>query len=92
LLCLERDCTGADPGCYSAKLDDPSFVVMIYASLVKGEGDDAYTLIWSRTAPATDPTKSNGHMLFGTGVGSGPEAALDRFLPLKVLAVGLCGS
>ena len=32
----------------SVKLDDPSFPAPIYASLVKGEGEDAYTLIWSR--------------------------------------------
>jgi uncharacterized protein (DUF736 family) len=32
----------------SVKLDDPSLPAPIYASLVKGEGDDAYTLIWSR--------------------------------------------
>ena len=32
----------------SVKLDDPSFHAPIYASLVKGEGDDSYTLIWSR--------------------------------------------
>jgi uncharacterized protein (DUF736 family) len=32
----------------SVKLDDPSFPAPIYASLVKGEGDDSYTLIWSR--------------------------------------------
>ena len=31
----------------SVKLDDPSFPASIYASLVKGEGDDAHTLIWS---------------------------------------------
>lgn len=31
----------------SVKLDDPSFPAPIYASLVKGEGEDAYTLIWS---------------------------------------------
>lgn len=30
----------------SVKLDDPSFPAPIYASL--GEGDDSYTLIWSR--------------------------------------------
>jgi uncharacterized protein (DUF736 family) len=30
------------------KLDDPSFPAPIYASLVKGEGDDSFTLIWSR--------------------------------------------
>jgi uncharacterized protein (DUF736 family) len=32
----------------SVKLDDPSFAAPIYASLVKGEGDDSFTLIWSR--------------------------------------------
>ena len=32
----------------SVKLDDPSFPAAIYASLVKGEADDSYTLIWSR--------------------------------------------
>jgi uncharacterized protein (DUF736 family) len=32
----------------SVKLDDPSFPVPIYAALVKGEGDDSFTLIWSR--------------------------------------------
>ena len=32
----------------SVKLDDPSFPAPIYASLVKGEGDDSYMLIWSR--------------------------------------------
>ncbi len=32
----------------SVKLDDPSFPAPIYASLVKGEGDDSHTLIWSR--------------------------------------------
>jgi uncharacterized protein (DUF736 family) len=32
----------------SVKLDDPCFPAPIYASLVKGEGDDAFTLIWSR--------------------------------------------
>ena len=32
----------------SVKLDDPSFAAPIYASLVKGEGDDSYMLIWSR--------------------------------------------
>jgi uncharacterized protein (DUF736 family) len=30
------------------QLDDPSFPAPIYASLLKGEGDDSYTLIWSR--------------------------------------------
>jgi len=32
----------------SVKLDDPSFPAPIYASLVKGEADDSFTLIWSR--------------------------------------------
>jgi uncharacterized protein (DUF736 family) len=32
----------------SVKLDDPSFPAPIYASLVKAEGDDSVTLIWSR--------------------------------------------
>ena len=32
----------------SVKLDDPSFPAPIYASLVKGEGDVSFTLIWSR--------------------------------------------
>ena len=32
----------------SVKLDDPSFPATIYASLVKGEGDDSFILIWSR--------------------------------------------
>jgi uncharacterized protein (DUF736 family) len=32
----------------SVKLDDPSFPAPIYASLVKVEGDESFTLIWSR--------------------------------------------
>ncbi len=32
----------------SVKLDDPSFPAPIYASLVKVEGDEDFTLIWSR--------------------------------------------
>ena len=32
----------------SVKLDDPSFPAPIYASLVKGDDDDSFTLIWSR--------------------------------------------
>jgi len=32
----------------SVKIDDPSFPAPIYASLVKGEGDDSFNLIWSR--------------------------------------------
>jgi uncharacterized protein (DUF736 family) len=35
-------------GYLSLKLDDPSFPAPIYASLVKGEGDDSFTLIWCR--------------------------------------------
>jgi uncharacterized protein (DUF736 family) len=32
----------------AVKLDDPSFPAPIYASLVKLEGDEDFTLIWSR--------------------------------------------
>ncbi|MCA6121234.1 DUF736 domain-containing protein [Bradyrhizobium sp. WSM 1704] len=32
----------------SVKLDDPSFPAPIYASLVKVEGDEGFSLIWSR--------------------------------------------
>ncbi|MET4231213.1 uncharacterized protein (DUF736 family) [Bradyrhizobium sp. I1.8.5] len=32
----------------SVKLDDPSFPAPIYASLVKGEGEEGFILIWSR--------------------------------------------
>jgi uncharacterized protein (DUF736 family) len=32
----------------SVKLDDPSFPAQIYASLVKVDGDEGFTLIWSR--------------------------------------------
>ncbi|NPU11376.1 DUF736 domain-containing protein [Bradyrhizobium sp. 83002] len=32
----------------SVKLDDPSFPAPIYASLVRVDGDDGFTLIWSR--------------------------------------------
>jgi len=32
----------------SVKLDDPSFPAPIYSSLVKVDGDDGFTLIWSR--------------------------------------------
>jgi uncharacterized protein (DUF736 family) len=34
----------------SVKLDDPSFPAPIYPSLVKVDGDDRFTLIWSRRA------------------------------------------
>jgi len=33
---------------YAQSRRDPSFPAPIYASLVKGEGDDSFTLIWSR--------------------------------------------
>jgi uncharacterized protein (DUF736 family) len=32
----------------SVKLDDPSFAAPIFASLLKSEHDDSYTLLWSR--------------------------------------------
>ncbi len=32
----------------SVKLDDPSFPAPIYASLVEAEGEDSFSLIWSR--------------------------------------------
>ncbi|WP_249152365.1 DUF736 family protein, partial [Bradyrhizobium liaoningense] len=32
----------------TVKLDDPSFSAPIYASLVKVEGEEGFTLIWSR--------------------------------------------
>ena len=32
----------------SVKLDDPSFPAPIYASLVKVEGEEGFSLIWSR--------------------------------------------
>ena len=34
----------------SVKLDDPSFPAPLYASLVKVDGDDSFTLIWLRRA------------------------------------------
>jgi uncharacterized protein (DUF736 family) len=34
----------------SVKLDDPSFPAPLYASLVKVDGDESFTLIWSRRA------------------------------------------
>lgn len=38
----------------SVKLDDPSFVAPIFASLFDDESEDTYTLIWSRPARAND--------------------------------------
>ncbi len=35
---------------HSVKLDDPSFPAPLYATLVKVDGDDAFTLFWSRRA------------------------------------------
>jgi uncharacterized protein (DUF736 family) len=45
---LKKTARETDREYLSVKLDDPSLPAPIYASLVKGEGDDAYTLIWSR--------------------------------------------
>ena len=33
---------------HSVKLDDPSFPAPIYASLVKVDGEEGFSLIWSR--------------------------------------------
>jgi uncharacterized protein (DUF736 family) len=35
----------------SVKLDDPSFPAPIYASLVEVEGEEGFSLIWSRRLP-----------------------------------------
>ena len=35
-------------GYLSVKLDDPSFPAPIYATLVEGEDEGSYSLIWSR--------------------------------------------
>jgi uncharacterized protein (DUF736 family) len=43
-----RKTSGAGREYLSVKLDDPSFPAPIYASLVKVEGDEGFTLIWSR--------------------------------------------
>ncbi|WP_316235371.1 MULTISPECIES: DUF736 domain-containing protein [unclassified Bradyrhizobium] len=40
----------ADREYLSVKLDDPSFPGPIYASLVRVDADDSFTLIWSRRA------------------------------------------
>ena len=58
----------------SVKLDDPSFPAPIYASLVKGEGDDSFNLIW---APANDPTGWHTPPLRrrGFSCAHGPEGA-----------------
>ena len=45
-MLLELECRRRDY--LSVKLDDPSFPAPIYASLVKVEGDEGLTLIWSR--------------------------------------------
>ncbi|MGX9394054.1 DUF736 domain-containing protein (plasmid) [Nitrobacteraceae bacterium UC4446_H13] len=39
--------TGAEY--HSVKLDDPSFRKPIYSTMVKIEGEEGYTLIWSRS-------------------------------------------
>ncbi len=38
----------------SVKLDDPSFTAPIFANLFDDEGEDTYTLIWSRPTRAND--------------------------------------
>ena len=38
----------SDRAYLSVKLDDPSFPAPIYASLVKIEGEEGFSLIWSR--------------------------------------------
>ena len=38
----------------SVKLDDPSFTAPIFANLFDDEGEDTYTLIWSRPSRAND--------------------------------------
>lgn len=46
----KRTARDGDREYLSVKLDDPSFPAPIYASLVKVDGDDGFTLIWSRRA------------------------------------------
>jgi uncharacterized protein (DUF736 family) len=38
----------------AVKLDDPSFTAPIFANLFDDEGEDTYTLIWSRPTRAND--------------------------------------
>ncbi|WP_426265212.1 DUF736 domain-containing protein [Sphingomonas sp. PWP1-2] len=38
----------------SVKLDDPSFTAPIFANLFDDEGEDTYSLIWSRQSRAND--------------------------------------
>jgi len=38
----------------SVKLDDPSFTAPIFANLFDDEGEDTYSLIWSRPTRAND--------------------------------------
>jgi len=38
----------------SVKLDDPSFTAPIFANLFDDEGEDSYSLIWSRPNRAND--------------------------------------
>jgi uncharacterized protein (DUF736 family) len=44
----KKTARGSDREFLSVKLDDPSFPAPIFASLIKVEGDDGFTLIWSR--------------------------------------------
>ncbi len=46
----KKTARGGDREYLSVKLDDPSFPASLYASLVKVDGDDGFTLIWSRRA------------------------------------------
>ena len=43
-----RKTSGEGRDYLSVKLDDPSFPAPIYATLVEGEAEGSYSLIWSR--------------------------------------------
>jgi len=44
----KRTVRDSDREYLSVKLDDPSFPAPVFASLVRVEGEDDYSLIWSR--------------------------------------------
>jgi uncharacterized protein (DUF736 family) len=44
----KKTARGSEREYLSVKLDDPSFPAPIFASLVRAEGEEDYTLIWSR--------------------------------------------
>jgi uncharacterized protein (DUF736 family) len=44
----KRTARDSDREYLSVKLDDPSFAAPLYASLVRVEGEDDHSLIWSR--------------------------------------------